>query len=404
MVPTPWQTLSQADKAQFWATLALKHTQGIGPRTIVRLLQYFGSAYAALENTLSWHEAGVSREKAHLYNAGSWRTTALSEWHKVQMSHAHVLLWHHKAYPSPLRSLIDAPPLLYYNGDISLLSAPCFAIVGSRKCSAEGVQVAGNIARELSRAGICIVSGGADGIDRVAHVAALSQVGKSIGVLGTGLDIAYPKNNEDLFARLQEEGLLITEYAPQTPPLAAHFPIRNRIVSGLCLGVLVVEGMPSSGSLITARLALEQNREVYAIPGPATASLSLGCQNLIRQGAKAVFNAEDILQDLAFNLQAFVPKVITEDAKSCVNNSLQKEVVEVESNSLENIDFSEEQIADMQRILLHLHTEGQAHIDSLCFVVEKPISYVNSLLVEMELENYIVKMPGAFFKAIKANI
>ncbi len=433
MVVMPWQHISQADRAQFWATLALKHSQGIGPRTIVRLLKYFGSAYAALENTLSWHEAGVSREKAQLYNAGSWRTTALDEWHKAQISPAHILLWHHDAYPQSLRTLIDAPPLLYYSGDISLLTLPCVAIVGSRKCSAEGVQVTGNIARELSRAGICVVSGGADGIDRVAHVAALAHVGKSIGVLGTGLDIAYPKSNEDLFVTLQEQGLLLTEYAPQTPPLASHFPIRNRIVSGLSLGVLVVEGMPSSGSLITARLALEQNREVYAIPGPATASLSRGCQNLIRQGAKPVFNAEDILQDLALSLQEFTPKDVTQAIPTQATDAGIKQMLIQQEDSTEHTEkkeqdavekisenihiseqsvagegadfsscFSEEQMQDIQKILLHLHAQGPVHVDVLCAIVGKPVFYVNGLLVEMELEKYVEKMAGGIFKAMKA--
>ncbi len=402
MVLRPWQTISSAERAQFWATLALKHTQGIGPRTIVRLLRHFGSAYAALENTLCWQDAGVSREKVHAYNSGSWRSTALEEWYKAQTSSAHILLWHHSSYPSSLRSLIDAPSLLYYSGDISLLHAPCFAIVGSRKCSGEGVQVAAKIARELSKAGICVVSGGAEGIDRVAHVAALAHVGKSIAVLGTGMDAFYPKANEDIFMRLQEEGLLLTEYASQTPPLATHFPVRNRIVSGLCLGVLVVEGLPSSGSLITARLALEQNREVYAIPGPATASVSLGCQNLIRQGAKPVFTAEDILQDLMTMLQGFVPKV--QDEEILHEQSLFEQSKLEPDKEESQAEFTAEQVEDMQRILQYLHEQGQIHIDTICTLLNKPIPYVTSLLMEMELENYVVKMPGAFFKATTAQV
>ncbi len=430
MLHTPWQMLSQAERAQFWATLALKHTQGIGPRTIVRLLRFFGSAYAALENKNFWHEAGVSREKARLLGAGSWRKTALQEWHDAQRTSAHLILWHHKNYPSSLRSLVDAPSILYYSGDISLLSLPCFAIVGSRKCSAEGVQVAGNIARDLSRAGICIVSGAAQGIDRVAHVAALAHVGKSIGILGTGIDIAYPKSNEDLFKHLHHEGLLISEFAPQTQPLASNFPIRNRIVSGLSLGVLVVEGLPSSGSLITARLALEQNREVYAIPGAATAALSRGCQELIRQGAKPVFNAEDILQDLALRLQEFVclqsvqghierkeqEHKATEPDIALIQNmdSIREEKLKVkdegahipcEKNILreEEADApSSEEQEERNRILNYLHAHGAVHIDILCTALERDISQLQMLLVEMELATEIKKLPGARYSAQKA--
>ncbi len=412
MVNTPWQMLSPTERAQFWATLALKHTQGIGPRTMVRLLTCFGSAYAAFENKNSWNEAGVSREKAHLLDAGSWRTSALQEWHKAQMSNAHILLWHHDAYPASLRTLIDAPALLYYAGDISLLSMPCFAIVGSRKCSAEGVRVAGKMARELSQAGISIVSGVAEGIDRVAHAAALAHVGKSIGVLGTGMDVVYPQSNEDIFAQLRQDGLLLSEFAPQTRPLATNFPIRNRIVSGLCLGVLVVEGMLSSGSLITARLALEQNREVYAIPGPTTASLSKGCQELIRQGAKPVFTSEDILQDLAVSLQGFIPlrsEVVIETMKpKKLHAELEERACKVayqagaEANFEPDGDFLAEDTDTAREILLYLHAHGDVHVDILCTVSQRPISQISTLLIEMELKGLVKKLPGARYVALKA--
>ncbi len=412
MAKTPWQMLSPAERAQFWATLALKHTQGIGPRTMVRLLTCFGSAYAAFENKKSWNEAGVSREKAHLLDAGLWRTSALQEWHRAQMSDAHILLWHHDAYPASLRTLIDAPALLYYAGDISLLSMPCFAIVGSRKCSAEGVRVAGNMARELSQAGISIVSGVAEGIDRVAHAAALAHVGKSVGVLGTGIDIVYPQNNADIFAQLRQDGLLLSEFAPHTRPLATNFPIRNRIVSGLCLGVLVVEGMLSSGSLITARLALEQNREVYAIPGPTTASLSKGCQELIRQGAKPVFTSEDILQDLALSLQGFVPlqgEALMEKIKSKkLHVELEEKKCKIayqtepEANFASDDEFSVEERDTAREILLYLHANGEVHVDTLCTVSQRPISQISTLLIEMELMGLVKKMPGARYVALKA--
>ncbi len=420
MVKSPWQMLSPAERAQFWATLALKHTQGIGPRTMVRLLRCFGSAYAAFENKNSWHEAGVSREKSHLLDTGSWRGTALQEWHRAQMSDAHILMWHHAAYPSSLRSLIDAPALLYYAGDVSLLSMPCFAIVGSRKCSAEGVRVAADMARQLSQAGISIVSGVAEGIDRVAHVAALAHVGKSIGVLGSGIDVVYPQSNEDVFDKLRQEGLLLSEFAPHARPLAANFPIRNRIVSGACLGVLVVEGMLSSGSLITARLALEQNREVYAIPGPTTAKLSKGCQELIRQGAKPVFTSEDILQDLALSLQSFIPlrqeiiitsaqqgAMTTETIQEKAHGELEGIAPDVGQKSRESFapedEFSAEDREVVRDVLLYLHAHGDVHIDILCGVTQRPISYTIALLTEMELVELVKKMPGARYVALRAS-
>ncbi len=429
MHESPWSTLSEADKAQFWASLALKHSQGIGPRSIVRLLQYFGSAYAALEQKNLWEHAGLTRDKAHLVGAGSWRTTALEEWQCAQECGAHILLWHHNNYPISLRSLIDAPSVLYYKGDISLLSSPCIAIVGSRHCSAEGVQVAGAIARELSAAGISIVSGVAQGIDRVAHAAALTQVGKSVGVLGTGIDIVYPKSNADMYQKLQQDGLLISEFAPKTKPLSTNFPIRNRIVSGLCLGVLVVEGKHNSGSLITARLALEQNREVYAVPGATTASVSQGCQELIRQGAKPVFNGEDILHDLAPRLQEYnelnkhdaaffvTSHKATKDTPTPQAQTLKTDVLHTTQSSpspavvnfseekpslLE--DFSPQEQEDIQKLLLYLHEHGETHTDILCEKLKKPISYIATLLIEMELIGLVKKIPGARYVALQANI
>lgn len=198
-----------------------------------------------------------------------------------------------------MRQLPDAPALLYCRGDGSLLRAPAFAVVGSRRATAQGKAVAAYMARCLSACGVTIVSGMAQGIDCVAHEAALGRVGRSIGVLGTGIDVRYPACNAGVFAAMEREGLLVSEFPPGAPPLPTNFPVRNRIISGLALGVLVAEAASRSGSLVTARLALEQNREVYAVPGPALDAHCLGSQDLVRQGARPVFNAEDVLRDLA---------------------------------------------------------------------------------------------------------
>ncbi len=409
----PWQEFSDADRVEYWATLALKYTKGIGPRSITRLLNYFGSAYTALENTSFWQDAKVAADKARLVKTDAWREGATIEWRAAQRCSGRILLWKDTFYPKLLRSLIDAPSILYYRGDLSLCSAPCFAIVGSRQCSSEGVQVAGSIARELSKAGISIVSGMAQGIDRVAHVAALSQVGRSIGVLGTGIDYIYPTSNEDVYKNLVEHGLLFSEFSPRTEPVGSNFPIRNRIVSGLCLGVLVVEGMRNSGSLITARLALEQNREVYAIPGPATASISQGCQELIRQGAKAVFNSEDILYDLAPLLQNHISSnerqvdLVTLSNNSIINQNTS--FTTVDQNTIDeyvsnvNIEsFSPEEQEEMKNIIKVLHTEGLCHIDTLCMRLDKPVSHVQAILIEMELLQMISKEHGGNYKALCA--
>lgn len=304
----PCKTLAAMDEAarkEYWASLALRHCRGLGARSAARLARHFGSAYAAVQARELWHEAGVNKGQAAELATGSWRVTAREEWDRARDLAASIVLWTDPEYPVLLRPVIDAPLLLYCRGDLSLLQSPGFAVVGSRKATKHGRSVAEYMARCLSACGIAIVSGMALGIDRVAHEAALARVGRSIGVLGTGIDMLYPVGNMTVFDEMERRGLLISEFAPGALPHAGNFPIRNRIISGLSLGVLVVEAAQRSGSLITARLALEQNREVYAVPGPALDAHCLGCQDLVRQGAHAVFSAEDVLRDLAEQLRPF---------------------------------------------------------------------------------------------------
>ena len=300
-----WAFMDEAARKEYWASLALRHCRGLGARSAARLARFFGSAYAAVQARQQWGEAGVNKGQAAELATGSWRVTAREEWDRARDLSAAIVLWTDPEYPALLRSIIDAPLVLYCRGDLSLLQSPGFAVVGSRKATRHGRSVAEYMARCLSACGMAIVSGMALGIDRVAHEAALARVGRSIGVLGTGIDVLYPPDNMAAFDAMERLGLLISEFAPGTIPHAGNFPIRNRIISGLSLGVLVVEAAQRSGSLITARLALEQNREVYAVPGPALDAHCLGCQDLVRQGARAVFSAEDVLRDLAEQLRPF---------------------------------------------------------------------------------------------------
>jgi len=211
------------------------------------------------------------------------------------------------AYPRYLKALPDAPPLLYVKGDVSLLARPALAVVGSRNASAQGLQNAARFSRALGEAGITIVSGLALGIDAAAHEGGLASVGSSVAVIGTGADVVYPRRNHALAHRLANEGCIVSEYALGTPPMAANFPRRNRLISGLARGVLVVEAAAKSGSLITARMAAEQGREVFAIPGSIHAVLAKGCHALIREGAKLVETAQDILEELRWPGAAPVP-------------------------------------------------------------------------------------------------
>lgn len=211
---------------------------------------------------------------------------------------AHLITWNDPDYPPTLRSLPDAPAWLYVKGDRATLQRPMLAIVGSRNATAQGRRDAQAFAQNLSEAGLTIVSGLADGIDAAAHEGGLAGNGTGVAVVGTGLDRVYPAKNRDLAHRLAGEGALVSEFPLGTPPKPGNFPRRNRIISGLSLGVLVVEAAPQSGSLITARLAAEQGRDVFAMPGSIHSPLAKGCHHLIKQGAKLVESAADILEEL----------------------------------------------------------------------------------------------------------
>ncbi len=400
MVNYTWQNLSQDDRAEFWATLALKYSQGIGPRLTVRILRRFGSAYNAIQQLDAWGDVGISSDKITCISSGAWRNDALIEWRAAQQSNAHILMWHHAEYSPLLRTLIDAPSMLYALGNLDLLSGPCLAIVGSRKCTADGVEVAGNITRDLASAGICIVSGMAQGIDRVAHVASLGKIGSSIAVLGTGIDVVYPKNNLDIYQELIENGLIVSEFAPNTAPIATNFPIRNRIISGLSIGVLVIEGSLRSGTLITARQALEQNRDVFAIPGAATAATSQGCQDLIRQGAKVVFTAEDILCDLAEQLKSYI-KIDPIKPKKYENAVPNIAGADTLNDSILQ-SFSHDEQVLVKNILKYLCANGESHVDSLSLGIEQPVHEVTNVLMSMELSGLVKRLPGARYLAQSA--
>lgn len=206
-------------------------------------------------------------------------------------------------YPPLLAQAAAAPALLYVKGNTACLSSPQLAMVGSRNPTQPGERTARAFARFLSGAGLTITSGLAAGIDAASHEGALESGGATIAVLGTGIDAIYPRQHRALAARIAAQGALVSEYPPGSPPLRANFPRRNRIISGLCLGTLVVEAARHSGSLITARLAGEQGREVFAIPGSIHNPLARGCHALIRNGAKLVESADDILSELKFNIQ-----------------------------------------------------------------------------------------------------
>lgn len=293
------RTQTSADEHALGAWLALRHCPGIGPRRYRILLDYFQDPGALLDagpgeiNRLELPQ----ESKAWLRQPDWTRVETDLAWLRQAPQH-HILTLHDPRYPERLRQIDSAPPLLFVNGHPELLATAQLGMVGSRNPSAGGRDNAFNFAQSLSQAGLTITSGMALGIDAAAHEGALAGSGRTIAVTGTGLDRVYPARHRELAHAIAESGALISEFTTGTPPLAENFPRRNRIISGLSLGILVVEAAPRSGSLISARFATEQGREVFAIPGSIHNPLARGCHNLIRQGAKLVETTADILEEL----------------------------------------------------------------------------------------------------------
>jgi DNA processing protein len=283
-------------RAEAWVTLQVL---GIGPRPLFELLRVFGGPEALLAGPAARRRAVVPAAIASLFELppDHARVEASLDW-LAAGSDRSLVAWDDPEYPPALLEIGDPPPVFFSLGRRDLLALPAFAIIGSRNATPQGIADAEAFAAALSAAGIAIVSGLAVGIDAAAHRGGLTQPGSSIAVVGTGLDRVYPARNRDLAHDLAARGLLVSEFAPGTPPLRANFPRRNRLVSGLSLGVLVVEATLSSGSLITARFAGEQGREVFALPGSIHSPFSKGCHKLIREGAKLVETAQDILDEL----------------------------------------------------------------------------------------------------------
>ncbi len=283
-----------------WLGLCL--VPGIGDATIIQLLTAFGSPEAVFASGRSVQARHLSPNQLDALLAGP--DPALLDQTRAWLSQpGHSLLTLADTdYPKLLLEIADPPPVLYCKGRRDLLGKPCLGVVGSRNATPQGLRDAEAFSHTLSDAGLTIVSGLALGIDAAAHRGGLAGAGSSIAVVGTGLDRVYPARNKALAHQLAEQGLILSEFPLGTSPLPGNFPRRNRIISGMSRGVLVVEAAPDSGSLITARSAAEQGREVFAIPGSIHSPLARGCHALIKQGAKLVESAQDVLEEMAWSV------------------------------------------------------------------------------------------------------
>jgi DNA processing protein len=282
--------------------LALSLASGVGLTWFWHLVNRFGSARAVLQapgSELKKLPGIRGQHLAALARSGELRSTADLELKKLKRLGGQALVFHDSAYPELLRQIAQPPPVIYVNGNSELLNATSVAIVGSRAATSYGRRVSHSLARDLAMKGLCVVSGLALGIDTEAHIGCLAGCGATVGVLGCGLDVVYPRTNRNLFKAVTEKGLLVSEYPLGTPPEPFRFPARNRIIAGLSLGIVVVEASKKSGSLITVQFGLEEGREIFAVPGQVDSFKSAGAHWLLQQGASLVVSADDIMSHLS---------------------------------------------------------------------------------------------------------
>ena len=375
----PLPRLATTDTLSSWLTLY--HAPGVGAVTFNQLL----------ERRISPNEL-LQTGAEQLRKLGLKQASIDALRHPNEDAVAHDLEWHSKPgnrimcsqdpdYPVLLRQIPAPPPLLYVHGDTSILGEPQLAMVGSRNPSASGQRTATEFAQHLSAAGLIITSGLALGIDAASHQGALDTGSPTIAVMGTGLDRVYPARNRDLARQIAEQGALVSEFPVGTPPLAENFPRRNRIISGLSLGTLVVEAALRSGSLISARNAGEQGREVFAIPGSIHNPLARGCHHLIRQGAKLVETAQDVIDELGIL------------ADTCNSLSQPDERDETPGHTRE-LD------AEYTQLLDTIGFESTS-IDNLVTRSGLTPAEVSSMLLQLEMSGYIASNPGGLYNRLR---
>lgn len=362
-----------------WLALAL--TPGLGPRLAGKLLRNLGGPDEIFNASLTALEAeGLPAAAAQAIHSRRPLSDAAKELAQAQALGCRLLTWDESEYPDRLREIFDPPPLLYVKGNAELLRKHLIAIVGARRPTPYGNQMAQRLGKDLADRGLVVVSGLARGIDASAHRGALDSAnGATIGVLGCGIDEVYPKENRKLFEEMAQRGAIISEFPIGTFPGSQNFPIRNRIISGMSLGVVVVEGAEHSGSLITARLAMEFGREVYGVPGNATQASSFGPNQLIKQGAKLVTGWEDVVEELPTPVRA--------------------ELMPVENVShAERAALIEQDLTPVEKPLYELLSLDEArHVDQLVELSGRTSSEVLAALFDLELKGVVRQLPGKQF-------
>ncbi len=363
---------NRSDKRYDW--LALHGIPGLGSIAYKSLLKRFGEPERVFRATMSelTDVEGIKREVALNILGKKYERDPLEELRKAEANGARIITYNDPAYPQALRNIYDPPMILYMKGNDIPENVTFIAMVGSRNATHYGTKAAEKIGQGLARRGLGVVSGMARGIDSASHWGCLEGRGFTIAVFGTGIDVIYPAPNRQLFNRIIQDGAVISEFPMGTPPAPTNFPIRNRIISGLSRGTVVVEATRNSGSLITASLALDQGREVFAVPGSINSFKSTGCHFLIKQGARLIENSDDILEELGLNYP-YAPKT----------DSFTRA-------SLPALD-------EPEKTIYEIIGDYPLHIDNIARLTDLEPGEVSGTLMKMELKGIVRQLPGKMF-------
>ena len=387
---------------------------GVGYQTIRRLLTAFESAQRALDATLEelTQVEGLTANISQQLVSGKSRVSVDQELELIEAHNCHLLAINDSTYPMLLKEIADPPPLLYVRGELGQPDAPSITIVGTRSPTNYGKTISRQLSQQLAESGITVISGFARGIDTCAHQGALQANGRTIAVLGNGLSQIYPAENRELADKIMKSGALISEFPMTVPPFPKNFPRRNRVVSGMSSGTVVVEASIRSGSLITARHAAEQGREVFAVPGQIFSNQSKGSHQLINQGAKLINAIDDIWE--AFPNRRLTPSLTSppiqlpldqnDSARGRVNSNLFAEVSARDTSigstgtSSENPSVqATQQLSTDERAILEAIGVPCSHIDQIARTTALPMNKVSSALVMLELKGIVQQMPGKQF-------
>jgi len=394
-LPAPLTPSRLTDEEElYW--LALRLVPGLGTRRSATLLERFRTPQAIFRASHSELEAaGLPGTLARSVASGCSFEDAATQQQLMKETGAVLVPLGDARYPEPLRRIYDPPPVLFARGRVELLSSLCIAVVGTRHPTPYGLAATERLSGDLARAGLTIVSGMARGIDTSAHKACLAVGGSTIAVLGCGVDIVYPSENKKLAAEISVRGLIVSEFPMGAIAFPQNFPIRNRIVSGLSCGLLVVEGAQYSGSAITARLSMDQGREVFAVPGNITSKMSWGPNLLIKQGAKLVQDWNDVVVDLPQPTQR---RLIDEGRQRILNEGLAGTPESSAETAASQASESAPQGLAARRVLEKLKVDSATHLDSLVETLEDvSASEIIAALFELEILGLVRQQPGRLF-------